>query len=190
MELILVRHGETAQNHLKQIQGWADNPLNDVGRTQAQKAAKYLKEINYIPEVAYTSPLVRASETGEIILGFINPKISLNHDFHFIERNFGSYEETLAIPTLKKVLAPGFSEAGFESDLMIQKRVLLGLKNIYKLHQGKKVIIFCHSHTIKSCLILADKDKYDYKLFIDNGSMHKLNFDGKTLQILEFSFNI
>ncbi len=188
LEIVLVRHGETTANTYKLIQGWTDNPLNEAGILQAHEAGKYLKSINYKPDVAYTSPLSRAYDTGEIILSYINHSLSLNHDFHFIERNFGPFEHHEAIPTLEKVLVPGFDEPGFESDKMIQSRVLLGLKNIYKYHKGEKVIIFCHSHTIKSCLILAEPETYTYKQFINNGSIHKIKFDGEKIKVLDFHF--
>lgn len=188
LEIILVRHGETTANHLKLIQGWTDNPLNDKGKQQAHQVGKVLKSINYLPDLAYSSPLLRASKTGKIILNYLNVHIPLILDFHFIERNFGPYEHHEAIPTLKKVLKNGFNEPGFESDEMIQNRVYTGLKNLYSFHQDKKVIIFCHSHVIKSCLILAEKNNYNYKHFIANGSLHKFKFDGNNLKLLKFNY--
>lgn len=190
LEITLVRHGETAANHLKLIQGWTDNPLNETGKQQAHDAGKFLKKVDYLPDLAYTSPLIRASVTGEIILNYLDVDIPIIPDFHFIERNFGPFEHHKAIPTLKKVLTKGFYEPGYESDEMIQKRVYNGLKNLYRFHQEKKIIIFCHSHVIKSCLIIAEKNTYNYKDFIANGSLHKFKFDGNNLKLLDFSFNI
>src|SRR5690554_4705397 len=190
LEIILVRHGETNANHLKLVQGWTDNPLNHLGKEQAKNAGKFLKTHNYKPNVAYTSPLLRASETGEIILKDINPSLKLQYDFHFIERNFGPYEQKEVVPTMKKVLAKGFNEPGYETDEMLEKRVLIGLKNLYKFYKDQKIIIFCHSHVIKACLILADKKSFNYSSLVENGSLHKLSFNGVNLKLLRFSFNI
>lgn len=190
LEIILVRHGETTANHLKLIQGWTDNPLNDLGKQQAKDAGLFLKNINYTPDYAYSSPLVRASLTGEIIGKYIDGVSDIRLDFHFIERNFGPFEQTVAKVAFKKLLTKGFKKPGYEDDELLLRRVEAGLINLYDKHPEKKIIIFCHSHVIKSCLILTDPNKYDYSGFIGNGSLHKFKYDGKQLKLLEFSMNM
>ncbi len=64
--LIIVRHGETAWNRGNIYRGTHDIPLNDNGRQQAQLTAKALK--GHAIDIAYTSPLSRASETAQIAL--------------------------------------------------------------------------------------------------------------------------
>ncbi len=39
VELLLVRHGESTWNAVGRWQGWADPPLSDLGRAQAEAAA-------------------------------------------------------------------------------------------------------------------------------------------------------
>lgn len=67
MKLYFVRHGETEWNRKGKIQGQADIPLNPRGRREAERAAEYLKKIPF--DAAFSSPLVRAVETGTILLG-------------------------------------------------------------------------------------------------------------------------
>lgn len=189
MKIVLVRHGETTANHLKLIQGWTDNPLNDLGRKQAIEAGRFLKNINYTADAAYSSPLSRASETGEIMLEQFSTFKEIFYDFHFIERNFGPFEGTSVIDNFEKLLVKGFKSPGFEDDELLINRVKLGLVNLYRYHKDQDVIIFCHSHVIKSCLILADPITYNFKTFVDNGSLHKFSFDGKKVEVLDFSFN-
>lgn len=66
-----VRHGETDWNAERRYQGHADIPLNDNGRAQAARNGAALKEAVSDPRrVAFvSSPLVRATETLEIIRG-------------------------------------------------------------------------------------------------------------------------
>lgn len=190
MELILVRHGETHANHLKLIQGYTDNLLNDLGKTQAHEAGKYLKSINYKPDFAYSSSLSRAFDTGKIIMSYLDDvNIDIIIDDHFIERDFGPFEGELARPTLAKVIVEGFTYPGFEDDMKMKKRLLQGLNNLYKNHKGKKVIVFCHSHTIKTCFLIAGDNDYTYKSFIANGSLHKMSYDGKKLKLVEPHMN-
>lgn len=190
MKIVLVRHGETTANHLKLIQGWTDNPLNDLGKQQAHEAGIFLKNQKYQPDLAYSSPLIRASKTGEIIIKYLPNIDNIHLDFHFSERNFGPFEGEVAIPTLEKVLVNDFSYPGYESDNVLINRVKLGLINLYKHYQGKEIIIFCHSHVIKSCLILAEPENYDFKTFIANGSLHRFHFSGDKIELRDFSFNI
>ena len=66
MKLYFVRHGETDWNRRGKIQGQADIPLNSRGRMEAERTAEYLKKIPF--DAAFTSPLIRARDTGKIIL--------------------------------------------------------------------------------------------------------------------------
>jgi 2,3-bisphosphoglycerate-dependent phosphoglycerate mutase len=64
-EVLLVRHGETDDNAADRFQGQLDTRLNDRGREQARALARLLA-----PEglrAMYSSPLLRACETAEII---------------------------------------------------------------------------------------------------------------------------
>ena len=61
-QLIFVRHGQTDWNKKNLIQGQSDVPLNEIGRKQATEKADFFIKRNF--DIAYSSPLVRAYETG------------------------------------------------------------------------------------------------------------------------------
>ena len=63
--IVLVRHGETDWNREHRFQGHADPPLNEVGRAQALELAAALAAESFTR--IYSSPLVRARETAEIL---------------------------------------------------------------------------------------------------------------------------
>lgn len=65
MELVLIRHGETVWNKEGRAQGFSDIDLNDVGLNQAQKLALSLQDQNI--QTIYSSPLIRARKTAQII---------------------------------------------------------------------------------------------------------------------------
>ena len=67
MKIYLMRHGETDANRNKVLQGQLDIPLNEKGRQQARDAAKELQGIVF--DKIYSSPLIRAVETGELASG-------------------------------------------------------------------------------------------------------------------------
>ena len=65
MTLLLVRHGESEGNRDRIVQGWYDSPLTELGREQADLAARRLARA---PLAAiYSSPLRRARQTADAV---------------------------------------------------------------------------------------------------------------------------
>lgn len=85
-----VRHGLSQANIDRIVAGHLDTPLVDIGRKQAKDAALLLKEINF--HHAHGSPLSRAKETLEIILGELKQDIAPNYHDELKERNWGQVE--------------------------------------------------------------------------------------------------
>ncbi len=67
MLLYIVRHGETDWNKAGKVQGRTDIPLNERGRYLAEATAG--RDEGRPHRFCYTSPLIRAKETAQIILG-------------------------------------------------------------------------------------------------------------------------
>src|SRR6185312_15715231 len=88
IELILVRHGQTAWNAARRFQGQTDVPLDDEGRTQARSLAAYLHEVPI--EFAIASDLSRARETAETILA--DRGVPLVLEPRLREMRFGDWE--------------------------------------------------------------------------------------------------
>lgn len=189
MKLTLIRHGETNANDNKLIQGWTDNPLNEAGINQAKRLQTFFITIGEHFDVVLSSPLKRAYDTGKIALSHLK-NLNIIIDYHFMERDFGVFEGKDALSMLPVILEKNFTYKGYEDDKMLLKRIENGLIHLYEKYQDKNVLIFCHSHVIKSFLIMADNKKYTYKTFIDNASIHKLTYDGERLKILEFNMTV
>jgi 2,3-bisphosphoglycerate-dependent phosphoglycerate mutase len=66
--LVLLRHGESTANAAGLFTGVWDVPLSDRGRQQARRAAQLLVAQFGVPDRVVTSPLLRATQTVEIIL--------------------------------------------------------------------------------------------------------------------------
>ncbi len=65
--LIMIRHGQSAANFQSRFAGHSNFELTDLGRQQAECAAKYLRKIGEKPDVIYSSDLLRAHSTAEPI---------------------------------------------------------------------------------------------------------------------------
>ena len=90
-ELILVRHGQSLWNLQNRFTGWYDIDLSDKGIKEAEKAGKLLLEKNIRIDFAYTSFLMRANRTLEIILRNLDlNNIDKRRSWEFNERHYGS----------------------------------------------------------------------------------------------------
>ena len=88
MYIYFVRHGETIWNKEKKIQGRSDIPLNEYGRELGIKTSQALKDIPF--DIVYSSPLIRARETAEILIK--DRDLSIHEDQRLIEMSFGEGE--------------------------------------------------------------------------------------------------
>ncbi|HBN57475.1 MAG TPA: histidine phosphatase family protein, partial [Lachnospiraceae bacterium] len=88
MDIYLIRHGETDYNKGKRLQGTVDIPLNEKGIELAQRTAEGMKDIRF--DRIYTSPLIRARKTAEILRG--DRQIEIIPTEGLREISFGDYE--------------------------------------------------------------------------------------------------
>ena len=88
MRIYFIRHGETDWNKEGRLQGRVDIPLNEEGRFVAEITRDALLNVPFA--VAFSSPLKRACETAEIIIGERN--VPIIKDDRIIEVDFGDYE--------------------------------------------------------------------------------------------------
>lgn len=92
MNILLVRHGETAWNREGRYQGRTDIPLSDAGRNQVAALGKRLANIPI--RFAVASPLSRAKHTAEAILA--GRDVTLTLDDGLLEISHGEWEGKLA----------------------------------------------------------------------------------------------
>ena len=88
MLIYIVRHGLTEWNKLKKLQGAADVPLAKEGILLAEKTGEALKDVKF--DICFTSPLSRARQTAECVLGDRN--VPIIPDKRIQEINFGNLE--------------------------------------------------------------------------------------------------
>ncbi len=65
MKVYLVRHGECDSN-LKKIYNYKNEGLNKTGIEQAKALKEKITDINF--DIIYSSPLLRAKQTAEILI--------------------------------------------------------------------------------------------------------------------------
>lgn len=125
MRLYIIRHGVTAWNKAKRMQGQTDIPLAEEGIDLAVKTGEGMADVPI--DVAITSPLIRAVETAKCVLkgretfrvkhSVSTPEIPIIPDERLQEISFGEWEGECVLDS--KRLPEGYVEKFFHDPLHI-----------------------------------------------------------------------
>jgi broad specificity phosphatase PhoE len=165
-EFYFLRHGETDFNNRALWMGNSNIPLNDKGRSQIRLLIPLVKRLGI--KHIYTSPLLRASESAEIIskeAGII--KIEIVNDLR--ERSYGIFEGMpKSESNYQKLLLSDSPEPFSEFSMRIWHTII-------SLPLSKKSLVISHSGVFKALLsnkqILTETQK---NTSIRNGEILKL----------------
>ena len=79
--ITFLRHGESVGNLENRFQGHADFPLTEIGRAQARALADRWKAEGRFFDRAFSSPLLRARETAEIVCTALSVPLELDPEW-------------------------------------------------------------------------------------------------------------
>ena len=79
-KLILIRHGESEGNAIRQFTTSPEAGITELGRRQASEAALRIKTL-FSPTLIVSSPYFRARETARIIAELIGAPVEIEPDF-------------------------------------------------------------------------------------------------------------
>ena len=85
----MVRHGQSEWNEKNLFTGWKNPTLTEQGIEEARKAGSKIKSINLNFDLHFTSELLRAQITGEIIQREIDQQIKTIKNIALNERDYG-----------------------------------------------------------------------------------------------------
>lgn len=184
MRIFAVRHGQTDYNHLRLVQGYMDNPLNKEGIAQAERMGLYMQGKNYTFDAIYTSPLIRAKKTAEIIQKTLNIQTKIITEPLFVERDFGYFEGKSVEETISTISQFGFRHDNYENNDDFLVRIRAGLNKIFHNNPNQHILLTAHSHSIKALLVLSDDKQYSFMTVLGNASLCIIDYDGKHLSII------
>jgi broad specificity phosphatase PhoE len=149
--LLLVRHGETDWNRDGRWQGHSDTELNDVGRDQARRLAGQLDDV----DVIYSSDLVRARETAEIVGARLGMPVRL--DRRLRERSFGAWEGLTGAEIEARFAdqhrlwqsGDGFGAEDAEPFDVFASRVQSFVQDVLDQHPGETLLVVAHGGSIR-----------------------------------------
>lgn len=152
--LILVRHGETALNVERRLQGRRDESLTEHGRVQAAALGEYLGPIDAV----ITSPLLRATETAAHLQ--LVPGATIEVDERWIELDYGEHEGDRLDGRRGGVWErwygdPSFTPTGGESLLTVAERVEQACGAAAARARTETVVVVSHVSPIKAAVAWA-----------------------------------
>ncbi|MBI2185153.1 MAG: histidine phosphatase family protein [Thaumarchaeota archaeon] len=192
-KVFFIRHGESEGNVKGILTGRViPAPLTEKGRTQIADLGEDLKGLPF--EAIFSSPIMRAVQTSEILSDALGVKFTT--DERFTETDFGSlagrnvqqvYGED--IDWHREFYSDSYVKYGVEKFSNIMRRVEKGAADISGRHPNGNVIVVSHYHPVKGAVALAlGMDPEVIKgLRIGNGSVSVVSFGNGDTKLLAFN---
>ena len=180
---LLLRHGQTALSVQRRYSGRGNPPLTELGRAQADAAARYLGDRDDVVAVI-SSPLQRALITADAAARALGLEVTVDDDL--IETDFGDWEgltfgeaaerdPELHLRWLRDTSLP---PPGGESFDDVAVRVRRARDRIVAEYGDATVLVVSHVTPIKTVLRLA--------LDAGEGILYRLHLDLASLSVAEF----
>jgi len=191
--LVLVRHGQSDWNKKNLFTGWRDVDLTEQGVKEAREAGRKLKGQGLIFDVAFTSALVRAQRTLDLMLEELGQaKIPVFKDQALNERDYGDLSGLNKDDARKKWGAEqvhiwrrsyDVAPPGGESLRDTAARVLpYYIQEILpRVLRGERVLVSAHGNSLRALVMVLDRHTTESitKLNLDTGvpMIYRLNAD-------------
>ncbi len=195
--LVLVRHGESEWNRLNLFTGWKNPDLTEKGLIEARVAGRLIKYEGIKFDHAFTSGLIRAQRTLDIILGELNQSaVPITRDLALNERDYGELsglnkDEAKAKWGEKQVLLWRRSfdvpPPGGESlkDTLARVRPYYEAAIWPEIVKGKNVIVAAHGNSLRALIMVLEGLSGDQILQreLQTGApiVYRLGADGRSI---------
>ncbi len=199
--LILVRHGQSEWNLKNLFTGWKNPGLTEKGIEEAKAAGKALKDMKILPDICFTSALIRAQKTLDLMLeemGIVNMTIIRNQALN--ERDYGDLaglnkddarekwgKEQVHIWRRSYDTPP----PGGESLKNTAERVLpyYEAEILPKVIAGQSVMVVAHGNSLRALVMVLENlsEEQIVKREIATGDplIYKLDENGKVLSMMK-----
>ena len=167
--LVLVRHGQSEWNLKNLFTGWKDPDLTEKGIEEAKAGGRALKAKGITFDVAFTSDLIRAQHTCDLLLEELGqPDLPTIRDQALNERDYGDLaglnkddarkkwgEEQVHIWRRSYDVPP----PGGESLKDTSERVLpyYMTEILPRVMAGEKVLVAAHGNSLRSLVMILEK---------------------------------
>ena len=167
--LVLVRHGQSEWNLKNLFTGWKDPDLTDQGRAEALAGAKALAATGIKFDIAFTSNLIRAQHTCQIILDEIGQSdLETIKDEAINERDYGDLaglnkddarkkwgEEQVHIWRRSYDVPPPGGESLKDTGARVWPYYLTDI--LPRVLRGEKVLVAAHGNSLRALIMILDR---------------------------------
>ena len=166
--LVLVRHGQSEWNLKNLFTGWRDVDLTDKGVAEAQAAGRQLKVLGLRFDVAYTSALVRAQRTMDLMLEELGQRsLPVIRDQALNERDYGDLsglnkddarkrwgEEQVHIWRRSYDVAPPGGESLKDTAARVLPYYIQDI--LPRVLRGERVLVSAHGNSLRALVMVLD----------------------------------
>ena len=167
--LVLVRHGQSEWNLKNLFTGWRDVGLTEKGVAEAHNAGQKLKAEGLHFDVAFTSELVRAQRTLDIVLAEMGQtNITVIKDQALNERDYGDLsglnkddarkkwgEEQVLIWRRSYDVAPPGGESLKDTAARVLPYYIQDI--LPRVLRGEKVIVAAHGNSLRALIMVLER---------------------------------
>jgi 2,3-bisphosphoglycerate-dependent phosphoglycerate mutase len=167
--LVLVRHGESDWNKKNLFTGWRDVGLTEQGIKEAREAGRKLKGQGLTFDVAFTSALVRAQRTLDLMLEELGQTgIPVFKDQALNERDYGDLaglnkddarkkwgEEQVHIWRRSYDVAPPGGESLRDTAARVLPYYIQEI--LPRVMRGEHVLVSAHGNSLRALVMVLDK---------------------------------
>lgn len=197
-EILLIRHGETAWNAVRRLQGHLDVPLNAEGERQAAALGRALR--NEALDAVFSSDLQRAQQTAQPIAAPRRMAVQLDPGLR--ERCFGGFEGLLyadigarypeAYAAWKaREFDAGLPEGERRGETLRDffERTTHAMTAILRGSSYRRIAVVTHGGVLE-CLyraaqgLVPDRPR-DFEIL--NASINRLRWDGQRLHLVDWA---
>jgi 2,3-bisphosphoglycerate-dependent phosphoglycerate mutase len=201
--LVLVRHGQSDWNLKNLFTGWRDVDLTDKGVSEAREAGRKLKAQGIKFDVAFTSALIRAQRTLDLMLTELGQTaIPVFKDQALNERDYGDLvglnkddarkkwgEEQVHIWRRSYDIAPPGGES--LRDTLARTLPYYVTEILPRVLRGERVLVAAHVNSLRALVMVLDKHSPETitKLNLDTGvpMIYRLNADSTVASKLDLA---
>ena len=201
--LVLVRHGQSDWNLKNLFTGWRDIDLTDKGVAEACEAGRKLKAQGLKFNVAFTSALIRAQRTLDLMLQEMGQtNIPVFKDQALNERDYGDLsglnkddarkkwgEEQVHIWRRSYDIAPPGGESLRDTAARVLPYYIQEI--LPRVMRGEHVLVSAHGNSLRALVMVLDKHTTESinKLNLDTGvpMIYRLNADSTVKSKLDLA---
>jgi broad specificity phosphatase PhoE len=155
-----VRHGESLVNLARELSHRdVDKPLTEHGADQARRLALFLADSPGIKRPVYSSPLLRARQTAEIVADRLGTSVEVVEGFReFDVGDLDGRTDAEAWATYDSVLwawSSGERDVAFpggENHVQLVDRVRRGLSHVVRGRDHEPVVVVAHGGILRAAL--------------------------------------